>query len=302
MMRPYWFVLAVVVVLACATDPYADTSDTSSGDGDGDGDPSAAMAMAKERPTATATAMATAMVMVMATATVIPALAQATLIECPDGGCYSGLNEYPCCHHGGECNPACDGQDARSSESECDTPLYAWWGDGCTAICGCVGADCSALYESPSACLMAHAPTCGQMDFANCPFETTLGPTMVSGTTSEGPQTFTYGVFGFITGDADGMDIHLATTTDELGNFVWKGPFMNASTVEVVNFECPDALGTHAAFVGLEVPEVGVMGTVTITTLDDTEVRGTVDVDSGEWQLSGEFAVPRCMEVDTQYP
>lgn len=63
----------------------------------------------------------------------------------------------------GSCDASsCDAQDARGSGACALFLGYKWDGEACTGIggCSCVGVDCGALYESPTACEAAHAE-CG---------------------------------------------------------------------------------------------------------------------------------------------
>ena len=234
---------------------------------------------------------------------------------CPDGTCVPELgDEYICCGHGGACNEACVAQDARSGADTCADVSYSWTGEGCQPLCACAGDDCGALYESMGSCLDDHDPACGRIDLPRCPFESQLGPTLVSGSTPLGSTEYPFGAFGIVHGKgSSSIDIVIATDEVALGNYLWRLgdfslPFETAPDVVQI-FGGATSPGTYPVWVSIPGPkDRGAQGTLTINDVqvdgssEEFRLLGELDVDEGDWSLHGQLSLLGCSKLEAHLP
>lgn len=82
------------------------------------------------------------------------------------------------------------------------------------------------------------------------------------------------------------------STTDTLPD-----PYYGAAGVLEVWFFTEPVLGENAVQAHLHDPDTYIGGTVTLTTLSDTEVAGTLDANDGPRSVIGTFSAARCAAI-----
>ena len=89
------------------------------------------------------------------------------------------------------------------------------------------------------------------------------------------------------------FEISVAFSTSE----VLPAPYYGAAGVLEIWFPSAPVLGDNTVQLHLHDPDTYVGGTVTLTTLSDTDVAGTVDATDGPRHASGSFTAPRCVQI-----
>jgi hypothetical protein len=74
-------------------------------------------------------------------------------------------------------------------------------------------------------------------------------------------------------------------------------PYYGAAGVLEVWFPTAPVLGENTVQLHLHAPDTYLGGTVTLTTLSDTAVEGTIDATSGSTTATGAFAAVRCQAI-----
>lgn len=89
------------------------------------------------------------------------------------------------------------------------------------------------------------------------------------------------------------FDISVVLSTTDQVPF----PYEGAEGVLEIWFTTDAALGDNTATLHLYQPDRYLSGTVTLTTLSDTDVAGTIDATDGASSVTGSFSAVRCQSI-----
>ncbi|MCB9572851.1 MAG: hypothetical protein H6709_12260 [Kofleriaceae bacterium] len=96
---------------------------------------------------------------------------------------------------------------------------------------------------------------------------------------------------GHVTKACFQIAVMLSTTTEV------PDPYFGHAGLLEAWFTTPPALGDNAVSLHLYQPDAYVPATVTLTTLSDTEVAGSIDGGDGTLQVTGAFTAARCVAI-----
>jgi hypothetical protein len=165
------------------------------------------------------------------------------------------------------------------------------------------------LFETPRACLAAHA-SCGDgFDLSDCRFDELVAPVEVSGVVLGEPVELTAGAFGDYLDEMGnpGIQLHLAPDTLALGNYVITDWMLLDQWGVIVVGPAPIETGVHVVPVHIAGTQTFADASLTITEIDDGPdlaarvLVGDVLIDQDGWTLAGSFGVRYCPGLDSKF-